>query len=397
MVEVMDMDGDQSQHVGNAGAIASTLVPHLSVVGGFHAGAKLSLGDMPICVIGSAPHCDVILRDNAVAPEHLTVITRADGSIIRALGGPFMADGKVIAQGETIGVVDGMSIELGAARIQFGLGAIAKDSRARTEHARYAGGPEDVPGAKLPPPIGTTPAPASRALGRNAVIGLFSGGALLVAAAVGISAASNMRVSTKGNVVLLEQSLNLPQLAGITLKEKAGVVDISGFVSTEADKKLLADRLAPHAAQLTINNKVETGADIANRAKDSFRVSGVAATTHYVPHGKLTAEVKPADLANAAIAKDAVMKDLPMLRSIEVIALQAAIAPKEVPKCVNPAADREALKVKFVVSNEPAYIKTADGTMYYVEGQLPTGHIIKNITDSQLFLDCNGVSEVVTF
>jgi Inner membrane component of T3SS, cytoplasmic domain len=397
MVEVMDMDGDQSQHVSNAGAVPSTLVPHLSVVGGLHAGAKLSLGDMPICVIGSAPHCDVILRDNAVALEHLTVITRTDGSIVRALGGPFMADGKVVAQGDSVGVVDGMSIELGAARLQFGLGTIAKDSHTRDEHAHFADGSGETSGAKLAPPIGAAPSTASRALGRNAIIGLFSGGALLVAAAVGISAASNMRVSTKGNVVLLEQSLNLPQLAGITLKEKAGVVDISGFVSTEADKKLLADRLAPHAAQLTINNRVETGADIANRAKDSFRVSGVSATTHYVPHGKLTAEVKPADLASAALAKDTVLKDLPMLRSIEVVTLQAAVVPREVPKCINPAADREALKVKFVVSNEPAYIKTADGTIYYVEGQLPTGHIIKNITDSQLFLDCNGVSEVVTF
>jgi Inner membrane component of T3SS, cytoplasmic domain len=396
MVEVMDMDGDQSQHVSNASAVASALVPHLSVVGGLHAGAKLSLGDMPICVIGSAPHCDVILRDSAVALEHLTVITRADGSIIRALGGPFMADGKVIAQGETVGVVDGVSIELGAARIQFGLGAIAKDSRARTGHAQYAGGSEEMTGATLPPPIGATSAPASHAIGRNAIIGLFSGGALLVAAAVGISAASNMRVSTKGNVALLEQSLNLPQLAGIALKEKAGVVDISGFVSTEADKKLLVDRLAPHAGQLTINNKVETGADIANRAKDSFRVSGISATTHYVPHGKLTAEVKPADLANAAVAKDAVMKDLPMLRSIEVVALQAAVVPKEAPKCVNLAADRDAFRVRYVVSSDPPYISTVDGTKLYVGAQLPTGHTIKNITDDQIFLDCNGVSEVVT-
>lgn len=391
------MDGDQSHQRGNAGAVPSTLIPHLSVVGGLHVGAKLSLVDMPICVIGSGPHCDVILRDNAVALEHLTVITRADGSIVRALGGPFMADGRVVSQGETIAIADGMSIELGAARIQFGLGAIARESRARSELPHFAGRPEEQGAAKLPPPFAAVPALASRAFGRNAIIALFSGGALLVAAAVGISTASNMRVSTKGNVVLLEQSLNVPQLAGISLKEKAGVVDITGFVSTEADKKLLLDRLAPHAGLLTINNRVETGADIANRAKDSFRVSGVSATTNYVPHGKLMAEVKPADLANAALAKDAVMKDLPMLRSIEVVALQAAILPKEVPKCINPVADRDALKVKFVVSNEPAYIKTADGTMYYVEGQLPTGHIIKNITDSQLFLDCNGVSEVVTF
>lgn len=396
------MDGDQSQHVGHTDALPATLVPHLSVVGGLHTGAKLSLADMPICVIGSAAHCDVILRDNAVAAEHLTVITRPDGSIVRALGGPFMANGRVVAQGETIGVANGMAIELGDASIRLALsvaGARATSASGANDNESARGAQRDASSdAHLQSPLGATQQQAAkRATTRNVTIGLVSLGALLVTAAVGLGTASSMRVSTKEGTALLEQSINLPQLAGVTVKQKGNIVTVSGFVSTDADKKLLQERLAPHAALLTINNTVETGSDIANRAKDVFRMSGISAATHYVPHGKINAEVKPADLANAALAKDAVLKDLPMLRSLEVIALQAALPPNEIPKCVNPKADRDFLKVKYIVSTYPAYIKTADGSLYYVEGQLPTGHIIKNITDNQLFLDCNGVSEVVTF
>jgi hypothetical protein len=148
---------------------------------------------------------------------------------------------------------------------------------------------------------------------------------------------------------------------------------------------------------MKIENNVEMGADVASRVKESFRINGISATAQYVQHGKIVAEVKAVDVPNATAAKDNVLKDIRTLRGIEVVAIKGSEPLPETPPCINPSTNREALRLQYVVSDAPAYMKTADGTKYYVEGQLPTGHVIKRITDEQVFLDCGGVASVVTF
>lgn len=392
------MDGDQIQSVGNASNTPTRLVTYLSIVAGMHAGARLSLGDTPICVIGSAPHCDVILRDPSIAAEHLTVISRSNGAVVRALGGPFMVDGRVFAQGDALAVSDGMSLDLGEAKLVLSLGPrgntgdvdMGLGSRKQGEAGARAnlGEESSVQHAARTEPRKST---------RTAIIALVSTGVLFVTAALAIGAMDNLRPSTKSNVALLEQSIVSPQLAGVIVKERDGTIHLSGFVATAADRQLLQDRVAPHAANMKIENNVEMGADVASRVKESFRINGISATAQYVQHGKIVAEVKAVDVPNATAAKDNVLKDIRTLRGIEVIAIKGSEPLPETPPCINPSTNREALRLQYVVSDAPAYMKTADGTKYYVEGQLPTGHAIKRITDEQVFLDCGGVASVVTF
>jgi type III secretion protein D len=392
----MKMDSIQHPQGSETTGPRVPVVPHLSVLGGMHTGARLSLVGMPICVIGSAPHCDVILRDAAIAAEHLMVISRPSGAIVRALGGPFMVDGVVVKQGETRDVSSGMQLDLGGARLALSIAMQAEedvlDRPQAQEQVRAANQRDDVTASahRFAAHV------SHRLTARNATTALVSAGVLLMTAAAAISAADKVRVSFKEKVTLVEQALNVPQLAGVTVKDKDGVINVSGFVTAPADRKILQDRLAPHMAQMAISNDVETGADIASRAKDLFRISGVAAATRYVQHGKLVAEVKSDDLQSATLARDTVMKDLQMVRSIEIVALPNTLA-QVTPNCVNPTANRDALRLQYVVSNEPAYLKTADGTKYYVDGQLPTGHIVKQITDEKIFLDCGGVESVITF
>ncbi len=392
------MDGDQTHALDSAANAPSKLVPRLSVMAGMHTGARLSLVDMPICVIGSAPHCDVILRDPSVAAEHLTVISRQNGAVVRALGGPFMVDGNVIAQGGVLAVTDGMSLDLGEAKVMLSL--VAHDS---VDHVREEAGSvskrtsESSHAAEVATPLLTSTGTSASKSGRKATVALVSIGALFVVAAVALSATESLRASTKGNLALLEQRLFGANFAGVSAKEKGGVILLSGFVTSSAEKQNLQEILTPFDGQMKIENNVETGSDVSRRVKDSFRIGGVTANTQYMPQGRVVAEVKPADMVNATLAKDGILKDLRTLRALEIVPMKIAEAAPAPPTCVNPMANREGLKLQYVVSTEPAYMQVADGTKYYAEGRLPTGHVIKRITDEQIFLDCGGVASVVTF
>ena len=48
----------------------------IRVVKGLHVGARLSLKDHEVLVIGSAEHCDILLLDEGVEPEHLKWVKR---------------------------------------------------------------------------------------------------------------------------------------------------------------------------------------------------------------------------------------------------------------------------------------------------------------------------------
>jgi hypothetical protein len=88
----------------------------LAIVGGLHDGATIDLPDQPMCLVGRAPHCDIILRDESVAMEHVAIVRDGDGVHLRALAAGFGYEEKVIAPGDSIVVAsnpNGASVRLG--------------------------------------------------------------------------------------------------------------------------------------------------------------------------------------------------------------------------------------------------------------------------------------------
>lgn len=70
----------------------------LEVRSGLHSGVAVPL-EQPVCRIGSATGCDVILSDADVAAEHVILRFHARMVAIEAVGGAIEANGKLLAQG----------------------------------------------------------------------------------------------------------------------------------------------------------------------------------------------------------------------------------------------------------------------------------------------------------
>ena len=119
----------------------------LAIVGGLHDGATIDLPDQPMCLVGRAPHCDVILRDESVAMEHVAIVRDGDGVHLRALAAGFGYEEKVVAPGDSIIVVsdpNGASVRLGNIELcirqpQFGSGQAAGHTRDLPGAGPFAG------------------------------------------------------------------------------------------------------------------------------------------------------------------------------------------------------------------------------------------------------------------
>ncbi|MDX5502140.1 MAG: hypothetical protein LPJ90_01395 [Halomonas sp.] len=70
----------------------------LEVRSGLHAGVSVPL-EQPVCRIGSAASCDVLLSDAGVVAEHVVLRFHARMVAIEAVGGSVEANGKPLAQG----------------------------------------------------------------------------------------------------------------------------------------------------------------------------------------------------------------------------------------------------------------------------------------------------------
>ena len=370
----------------------------LAIVGGLHDGATIDLPDQPMCLVGRAPHCDIILRDESVAMEHVAIVRDGDGVHLRALAAGFGYEEKVVAPGDSIIVAsdpNGASVRLGNIELcirqpQFGESSpssrtadvdegTAEAHKAHTTHKTHAASSAQ---ASLPK--------ERRHYRTTLAFALFGVGSALTFAAFALSISENISHKSAERLESVRRAVGIPQLNGVkVLEEQGGKIALTGFVNNDEENNLLRSRLKPGTVDSV---RVMTGSDLASRAKDLLRVNGHAAVTSYVPHGKVRAALNGVDKQTQDRLTDTIRKDLPMIASIQMVstATAAELAKAAGPTCVNPDADRDALKFVASFAGENAFVRTAGGVKYFVNSRLPTGHEIREIRESEIVLDCAG-------
>ena len=193
----------------------------LAIVGGLHDGATIDLPDQPMCLVGRAPHCDIILRDESVAMEHVAIVRDGDGVHLRALAAGFGYEEKVIAPGDSIVVAsnpNGASVRLGNIELcirQPQLGESSSSSR--TTDA----GSESV-NAQAEASI-QAPVPKERRHYRTTLtFALFGVGSALTFAAFALSISENLSHKSTERLESVRRAIDIPQLNGVKVLEEQG-------------------------------------------------------------------------------------------------------------------------------------------------------------------------------
>ncbi len=364
----------------------------LAVMGGLHDGATIDLPYQPMCLVGRAPHCDIILRDESVAAEHVAIVRDEAGVHIRALAAGFGYEEKVVAPGDSIIVApnpNGTSVRLGMIELCI------RQSEPRLTSAATNPTPDETVGKGMSSgtaAVGQPIVPKERRHYRATLaFALFGVGSVLTFAAFALSISEGLLNKSTERLMSVRNAIkNIPQLAGVDVVEEQGSkIALIGFVANDEERNLLNNRLK----SVTVDSmRVYVGSDLAARAKDLLRVNGHSAVTSYEPQGKIRATLNGVDKATQDRLTDTIRKDLPMISSVQVVssATAAELAKAAGPNCVNPDADRDALKFVAAFAGENAFVRTASGVKYFVNSRLPTGHEIREIRDSEIVLDCAG-------
>ena len=372
----------QSSH-RRSGAVA------LAIVGGLHDGAKIDLPDQPMCLIGRASHCDIILRDESVALEHVAIVRDEQGVHLRALASGFGYDEKVIAPGDSIIVGSapkGTSVRLG--NIELCIRQPQTDASASATPASDA--PPESAKEEAKNVFHSTAPKERRPYRATLAFALVGVGSVLTFAAFALSISDGFFHKSAERLESVRRAIDIPQLAGVKVVEEYGSkIALTGFVSNVEENNLLRSRLKPGTVD---SLRVNIGSDLASRAKDLLRVNGHAAVTSYEPHGKVRAALNGVDKQTQDRLTDTIRKDLPMIASVQMVSTATAseLAKAAGPTCVNPDADRDALKFVASFAGEHAFVRTASGVKYFVDSRLPTGHEIREIRESEIVLDCAG-------
>lgn len=356
----------------------------LRVAGGLHDGATIDLPEQPMCVVGSARHCDVILRDPSVAPEHVAITRDEDGLHIRALASGFGYDERVIGPGDSI------MLAASASDAHITLGAISLHVRQPMATIEEAPAQTDEAATVHNDPAQPNPAiVVRRRYGKVMTFGMLGLGGVLTCAAFALSVSQSLQQKATSRVDLVRGAIAIPQLAGVKVEERGSKILLAGFVTNEDENQLLHSRLKPG---LVDGVQVSVGSDLAARTKDMLRINGYTATTSYQPHGKVVVSLNGIDKQTQDRLADSIRKDLPMIAAIQVTSTPTAaeLARAAGPTCVNPDADRDGLKFVALFAAEPAFVRTANGNKYYVGSKLPTGHEISAIRESEIVLECVG-------
>jgi Inner membrane component of T3SS, cytoplasmic domain len=361
----------------------------LAIVGGLHDGATIDLPDQPMCLVGRAAHCDIILRDASVAMEHVAIVRDGDGVHLRALAAGFGYEEKVIAPGDSITVAsnpNGASVRLGNIELCIRQPQFSESSSfSRTTDA----GSESV-NAQAEASI-QAPVPKERRHYRTTLtFALFGVGSALTFAAFALSISENLSHKSAERLESVRRAIDIPQLNGVkVLEEQGSKIALTGYVTNDEENNLLRSRLKPGTVDSV---RVMTGSELASRTKDLLRVNGHTAVTNYEPHGKVRVALNGVDKQTQDRLTDTIRKDLPMIASIQMVstATAAELAKAAGPACVNPDADRDALKFVASFAGENAFVRTASGVKYFVNSRLPTGHEIREIRESEIVLDCAG-------
>jgi len=398
--------GATSERTGPA-----TAASVLRVLRGLHRGAELAIGERDGLLVGSDEDCDVVLRDDGVAPHHLSIALGAP-TVLRALADGVSVFGRALPTGDSVELAAYVPVSIGSATLALGEPDSPDWERVSAQPAgTTAAERTTAPAGNSAPAAG---ADASRAA-RPAVAARFNFESLplpvLVAAAtvlmlfvVGGVAAAWLAFSSdqatppaaRADGVIRTASAAGPQpgrhladvvksldLPEVRIEQDAGGAEtLVGTVPDDASLAKLEARLA--AAGLRSESRVASAGRLVQDVREIFRVNGLNVDARYERDGVVAVAGLAGEEKRMAGVVSHALQDVHGLTSVRVDPAPAAAKP-DVARDPEPPAPEltpeqsTAKRIASVVDGSPAYVVTADGSRYFIGALLPQGYRITAI------------------
>jgi type III secretion protein D len=145
-------------------------------------------------------------------------------------------------------------------------------------------------------------------------------------------------------------------------------------------------------AGITPRLDVKVEESIIASVTEVYRINGVTADVKGIGPGTVSVQTSVADPQVLTRIESEVRRDVPGLAQMSV---QNRPPPKR------PAPERivddPGKRIAAVVSGNPGYVVTSDGTRYFVGALLPTGHSILSIEDQQVMVERDGEIRPLVF
>jgi len=360
----------------------------LRVLQGPQSGARAPLTAGMPCLLAAGPDggdgADIVLREPGVAPTRVRVSADAPHAILEVLQGEVQLGGETLQAGSQTLWPMHAPLHIGALVVAFG--------RACVDHWPSPSGQTDGTPAADP----ATSPPDNPPLRRRAEVWLAAMGAgvLVVCAAalwIAHAAAAAPAGAAAPDAAALSTALRGTEFATLQAVRGAdGALTLRGrLASDSARQKLDAWLLA-----LGVPARVDVVVDesVAREVAEVFRVNGVAVKATVAAPGRIGAEAAERDAERLARAEEVVRRDV---RGLEQLAVRNTAKPLPLP--MPPISDDPGKRIASLITSEPAYLVTADGSRYFVGALLPSGHRVARINPGSVTLELHGQQTTLNF
>jgi type III secretion protein D len=169
-----------------------------------------------------------------------------------------------------------------------------------------------------------------------------------------------------------------------------GQVMLRGRLSTDAARQKLDAWLLDRGVQARVDVLVDE--TVAREVAEVFRINGVAVKATAAGAGRVDAEATERDAERLARAEEVVRRDV---RGLDQLAVRNTAKP--LPPPMPPISDDPGKRIASLITAEPAYIVTADGSRYFVGALLPSGHRVTRINPGSVTLELHGQQTTLNF
>jgi len=360
----------------------------LRVLQGPQSGARAPLTAGMPCLLAAGPDggdgADIVLREPGVAPTRVRVSADAPHAILEVLQGEVQLGGETLQAGSQTLWPMHAPLHIGALVVAFG--------RACVDHWPSPSGQTDGTPAADP----ATSPPDNPPLRRRAEVWLAAMGAgvLVVCAAalwIAHAAAAAPAVAAAPDAAALSTALRGTEFATLQAVRGAdGALTLRGRLATDSARQKLDAWLLALGVPARVDVVVDEA--VAREVAEVFRVNGVAVKATVAAPGRIDAEAAERDAERLARAEEVVRRDV---RGLEQLAVRNTAKPLPLP--MPPISDDPGKRIASLITSEPAYLVTADGSRYFVGALLPSGHRVARINPGSVTLELHGQQTTLNF
>lgn len=340
---------------------------------------------------------DIVLRSRAVNGHSIELLLHGDEIELKTREGSARVGEKILEAGQSTRVPLYTPIVVGDTPVALGeLGASAWGPL----FARSAdGGADPATGGNADAAAGGHPASA----GLNALVAapqkwsralLLGGGALTVASLSVLAfafAVAPQKQTTAERVRHAQALLASQGFSALAVRpDENGQLVLSGYVDTTAQRARAEQVLVDAGITPRMDIKVEDS--IVAAVSEVYRINGVTAEVKATGPGIVSVATSVADPQVLTRIESEVRRDVP-----GVAQLTAQNRPPPRRPAPERIVDDPGKRIAAVVSGNPGYVVTSDGTRYFIGALLPTGHSILSIEGQQVMVERDGEIRPLVF